>query len=343
MVDARMGWAATSDRLLRTTDGALHWRDVTPPAPSGSSQSHIDAFSRSSGDAWVVRDLIGAGSGASQSTVSHTTDGGHTWRTITLPVFEVAQITFVDAEHGWMLADVDTAGGEQGVDVFRTTDDGLTWAKVSSAADRPGALPLQGRKLGLTFRDALTGWAAVTGPYGPPLPSPSTPWLFQTEDGGVTWRPVPLALPAALAAYPWDYVAGVLTPTFFSAQEGVLPVEVGSRPAGGVVLSIVYVTHDGGTTWNATAPISTVTGASNMLDPFHWWITLEAVPGDSLFSTADGGQHWQTVTPGAPFTHVSVVNFVSSTEGWAIGGAGLLRTSDGGRAWTILAAAPPTA
>jgi photosystem II stability/assembly factor-like uncharacterized protein len=343
MFDSRTGWAATSDRLLRTTDGALHWRDVTPPAPSGSSQLHIDAFSRSADEAWIVRDLTVDGSGASQSAVSHTTNGGQTWRTTTLPVFAVGQITFVDAEHAWMLADVDTAGGEQAVDIFRTTDDGLTWAKVSSAADRTGALPLQGRKIGLTFRDAMVGWAALTGPYGPPLPSPGTPWLFQTQDGGVTWRPAPVALPAVMAPYSWDYVAGVLPPTLFSPQEGVLPVEVGSRPAGGVVLSMVYVTHDGGATWNATTPISTVTGASSLLDPFHWWITSEVVSGDSLFSTADGGQHWSSLTPGVPFTHVSVVSFVSSTQGWAIGDAGLLRTSDGGRTWTILAAAPPAA
>jgi photosystem II stability/assembly factor-like uncharacterized protein len=255
----------------------------------------------------------------------------------------VAQITFVDPEHGWMLANVDTAGGEQGVDVFRTTDSGLTWAKVSSAAARVGALPLQGRKVGLTFRDAMDGWAAVTGPYGPPLPSPGTPWLYQTQNGGVTWRPVPLALPATLAQYPWNYVAGVLLPTFFSAQEGVLPMDVGSRSAGGVVLSVVYVTHDGGATWNATMPISTVTGATSLPDAFHWWIASEAVTGTSLFSTVDGGLHWLRLTPGAPFTEISVLSFVSSVQGWAIGGAGLLRTSDGGRTWTILAAAPPAA
>jgi photosystem II stability/assembly factor-like uncharacterized protein len=329
MFDAMTGWAATTDQLLRTTDGALHWRDVTPPAPSGSSQSHIEAFSLSADDTWVVRGVTADGPGASQSAVSHTTDGGQKWRTITLPVFAVAQITFVDPEHGWMLANVDTAGGEQGVDVFRMTDNGLTWAKVSSAADHTGALPLQGRKVGLTFRDAMDGWAALTGPYGPPLPSPSTHWLYQTQNGGVTWRPAPLALPATLEQYPWLYVAGVLPPTFYSAQDGVLPVDVGSQPAGGVVLSLVYVTHDGGATWNATAPISTVTGATSLPDPFHWWIASEAVTDDSLFSTVDGGQHWLSLTPGAPFTQISVLSFVSSVQGWAIGGAGLLRACCG--------------
>src|SRR5215469_17890525 len=61
MFDARTGWAATSDRLLRTTDGALHWRDITPSAPMKSSQSDIDAFFLSAKEAWVVRGLTGNG------------------------------------------------------------------------------------------------------------------------------------------------------------------------------------------------------------------------------------------------------------------------------------------
>ena len=111
MFDAATGWAATVDRLLRTSDGGGHWRDVTPPAPAWTSQPHIVAFPRSASDAWVVRVLMDAGPGASESLLSHTTDGGRSWRASMLPIFAVAQITFADAEHGWMLADVDTAQG----------------------------------------------------------------------------------------------------------------------------------------------------------------------------------------------------------------------------------------
>jgi photosystem II stability/assembly factor-like uncharacterized protein len=342
MFDAATGWAATTDRLLRTTDGALHWRDVTPPAPPGVGQPHLDAFPLSPDAAWVVRGLIAGGPGAAQSLVSHTVDGGQTWHAITLPVFGVAQITFVDAMHGWMLADVDTADGEQGVDIFRTTDGGLTWAKIANAADRLASLPLRGRKTGLTFRDSAAGWAGLAGPIGPPPPAAGTSALFQTQDGGATWHPVPLALPAALAQYPWFYLAGVRPPTFFSPQAGVLPVVVGSQAVGGGVLSLVYVTHDGGATWNPTTSIPALMVATSMLDLSHWWIASEGSADDSLFSTADGGVQWTSLTPAPPFARVSALSFVSATWGFAIGGAGLLRTTDGGRTWTSLAAASPS-
>jgi photosystem II stability/assembly factor-like uncharacterized protein len=154
---------------------------------------------------------------------------------------------------------------------------------------------------------------------------------------------VPLALPAALAQYPWFYVAGTLPPTFFSAQVGVLPVAVGSQAAGGGVLSLVYVTQDGGSTWSPTTFVQAAPDVTSVLDPSHWWIAADTDAGASLYRTTDGGAQWASLTPSGPFAHVSVLSFASSTLGWAIGNAGLLRTTDGGRTWTVLAPAPPAA
>jgi photosystem II stability/assembly factor-like uncharacterized protein len=343
MFDATTGWAATTDRLLRTTDGALHWRDVTPPPPPAPSQPLLSAFPVSADVAWVVSGQTGSGPGASQTTLSHTTDGGQIWRTSTAPVFSVAQITFVDADHGWMLADLDTADGEQGVDILRTTDGGQTWAKVASAADRPGALPLTGQKFGLTFHDAMTGWVA----QGDTLdPAPRLHGLFQTHDGGATWQAAPaLMLPTALTQDPGFDEFGRL-PTFFSPQAGVLPVLVVSQATGGVTDTVLYVTRDGGASWSPTMPLPASAGATgiddvmSLLDPSTWWIASGAHGDTTLFQTADGGQRWASWTPRAPFAAVSALDFVSGAQGWAIGSAGLLRTIDGGRTWTILAAAP---
>jgi photosystem II stability/assembly factor-like uncharacterized protein len=342
MFDAETGWVATTDQLLRTTDGALHWRDVTPAPPSASSQPLLGAFPLSADAAWVVRGQTGSGPGTSQTTLSHTTDGGQTWRTSTAPVFSVAQITFGDAEHGWMLADLDTADGQQDADILRTTDGGQTWATVASAADRPGALPLTGQKFGLTFHDATTGWVALGDTLDP---APRLHGLFQTHDGGATWRPAPaLALPAALAPDLALDEFGRL-PTFFSPQAGVLPVLVVAQATGGVSDTVLYVTRDGGASWSPTTPLPTSTGATSLddvmslLDPSTWWIASGAYGDTTLFQTADGGRRWASWTPGGPFAAVSALDFVSGTQGWAIGGTGLLRTIDGGRTWTILAAA----
>ena len=242
LFDATTGWATTNDRLLRTTDGGLHWQDVTPP---GSGPQGVVAFPLSANNAWVVRALVEAGPGASQSTVFHTADGGRTWRSSTLPVFSVAQITFADSQHGWMLADLDTADGEQAADIWRTTDGGQTWAKLSSAADRPGALPLEGQKFGLTFRDATTGWVVQGDSVDK---APRLHGLFWTQDGGATWQPAPtLAWPTALVHDPSLVEFGQL-PTFFSSQVGVLRLLLVVQATGEVADTVMYVTRDGGTT-----------------------------------------------------------------------------------------------
>jgi photosystem II stability/assembly factor-like uncharacterized protein len=340
MVDATTGWATTPDGVLRTTDGGLHWSDVTPPASSSSGPSPhgLGVFPRSSIDAWVVRALVTGGPGASRTAVSHTTDGGRTWRTTTLLVFAVGQITSVDAQHAWMLADLDTGHGQQAADIFRTTDGGATWAKVSSAADQPGALPLDGQKFGLCFRDATTGWAA----QGDVLDaSPRLHGLFQTRDGGATWQPAPpLPLPAALTH---DPSLGALDefgrlPTFFSPQVGVLPVEAVAQASGEVADTVVYVTPDGGATWSPTTPVQASADVTSLPDPSNWWMVPTTNDRTRLVETADGGQHWASWTLGAPFVGVSVLRVVPGGQGWgwAIGEAGLLRTVDFGHTWTIV-------
>jgi photosystem II stability/assembly factor-like uncharacterized protein len=342
LFDAMTGWASTNDRLLRTTDGGLHWQDVSPP---GSSPVGV-AFPLSANDAWVVRPLVDAGPGASQSTVFHTADGGQTWRSITLPVFSVTQITFADSQHGWMLADLDTADGQQAADILRTTDGGQTWAKVSSAADRPGALPLEGQKFGLTFRDATTGWVV----QGDSLDKASRlHGLFWTQDGGSTWQPVPtLAWPAALGHDPSLDEFGQL-PTFFSSQVGVMRVLMVAQATGDVADTVMYVTRDGGMTWSPTTPLqasaapTSFLDVTSFLDPLDWWLVLNINGDTRMFETTDGGQHWVSWVPGPPFADISALSFGSNTLGLAIGSAGLLQTTEGGLTWTILAAASPPA
>ncbi len=121
----------------------------------------------------------------------------------------------------------------------------------------------------------------------------------------------------------------------------MLPVALGSSSAGGEVLTLVYVTHDGGATWIAATPAETEPDAVSLLDPSHWWLDADSADGAAPLSTADGGQHWTMLPSSTPFAQVSALSFVSATQGWAIDSAGLLRTDDGGGAWTVLAPASP--
>jgi photosystem II stability/assembly factor-like uncharacterized protein len=97
---------------------------------------------------------------------------------------------------------------------------------------------------------------------------------------------------------------------------------------------VIYVTHDGGTTWRSTMPVFANLSSSHFLDIEHGWLT----DGTTLFATSDGGQHWAKLTPSANFKHITQLDFVSSTLGWAISDQGngsslLLKTTDGGQIW----------
>src|SRR5205823_1565793 len=141
--------------------------------------------------------------GTATASIFHTVDGGRTWRraSVALPIrgLGVQQIDFVDPLHGWLLVNLGTAAGSQGVDVLRSSDGGAHWTSVSLTAGTratPGSLPLSGDKNGITFRSTSTGFAAgfVAGP-------PGFAWLYVTHNAGRTWQhhslPPPLAYQSA--------------------------------------------------------------------------------------------------------------------------------------------------
>ncbi len=63
--------------------------------------------------------------------------------------------------------------------------------------------------------------------------------------------------------------------------------------------------------------------------------------GDSIYTTNDGGETWQTAEiQAAPYFLINDIYFVDGQHGWAVGGSGepidagiILNTSDGGASW----------
>ncbi len=56
-------------------------------------------------------------------------------------------------------------------------------------------------------------------------------------------------------------------------------------------------------------------------------------PGNRLYQTTDGGEHWQTVA--APF-HPMAVAFWGKLTGWVVGNSNVWKTTDGGKQWTAV-------
>lgn len=314
MLDTSTGWALTGNAVLRTNDGGSHWQNVTPP---NTTLSRSVAEFHTASLAWIAT----RPTNVATALVLRTTDGGKTWQQTSIQASFVKQITFIDDQHGWLLSGNENAAGApaEAVGVFRTTDGGRTWRSVSTAlfsdATPPGHLPYGGQKSGIHFLNASTGW--VTGT----VMMSDLAWLYVTHDGGSTWNqqtlPRPQGVPSAQLR--------VLSPTFYSATEGVLPVGVGDAT------TVIYVTHDGGTTWKPTTPVSARLGTVDFLDGQHGWVT----DGTILFATSDGGYSWTSQPKSSVFTHVTQLDFVSNMHGLAISSeAFVLQTEDGGRTWT---------
>jgi photosystem II stability/assembly factor-like uncharacterized protein len=326
MIDPTTGWALSEHAVLRTTDGGLQWKNVTPPNTLLTRESIADFHTASL--AWVATPQANG----AMTQVLRTIDGGQTWQQSTIPAVYLKQITFIDSQHGWILTGWGARGGAaEAVAVFRTGDGGKTWSNVSSALPAstdtppPGHLPFGGRKSGIHFLNMSTGW--ITGTVG----ANDLTWLYVSHDGGSTWYQQSLTRPPGVPSAQLS----LGSPTFFSATDGILPVIFSDFVTGSGIATDIYVTHDEGTTWKSTTPLPTAPGTVDFVDMQHGWAT----DGMILYRTSDGGQHWTKLSPGASFKQVTYLDFVSSTVGWAIGGQGnnsslLLKTTDGGQTWT---------
>jgi photosystem II stability/assembly factor-like uncharacterized protein len=328
MTDALTGWAVTRapTAVLRTTDGGIRWRDVTPlefTRPGFTRQQIVvdTAVALTPLIAWVLS--------TEANKLFHTVDGGRTWRRVVLEV-QSGAFHFLNARDGWMLANEVVMGDGEAVDIYRSTDGGDRWSEMASttADDESSGLPFMGDKVGLTFVNATTGWIAGTTVAFDSL------YLFVTRDGGRTWRPQPLPQPPEVTS-PWENWTE--PPIFFTAQDGILPVFYTSvNPESYAPVAspaVFYVTHDGGTTWAATTPVSVAECECpwSFADMSHGWVTDGAV----LSRTADGGQRWTQIQPAPPFGGVIQLDFLSPRLGWAVSETPpfLLKTADGGRTW----------
>jgi photosystem II stability/assembly factor-like uncharacterized protein len=264
---------------------------------------------------------------------------------------------FIDGQHGWVFA-TDHFPGPDGasayiggqIALYRTSDGGLTWARVASgpatsqiwasSSDAYGILPFAASRH-LQFVTPGLGWLCGDSSH-PDLSSYS--WLSVTYNGGITWQAANLAFPAGASAS-W-------CPTFFTEREGIFPVVTFGPPPQYIRGTLLFKTQDGGQNWTSVAvPLDVVN--ADFVDLQHA-VALED-GGKALLSTSDGGIHWACVLLQLPFTRLMSVDFVSPTVGWLLAtspsstavGDGqapqkgavftLLHTKDGGRTWHEIA------
>jgi photosystem II stability/assembly factor-like uncharacterized protein len=275
----------------------------------------------------------------------HTLDGGATWeRRPTGLRASLRAVCFQTPYIGWVVGREELPqGGSVGV-LLATRDGGCTWKALYE-----GALPGLNR---IYFTDAQNGFLLGDGtgrfPSG----------LYQTCDGGRTWKPVAgPACPSWLAGCFWgaegvlsgvggrlgvwrqgtwkvadmddlggrsvQAVAALSTGRLLAAGQGGLVLCSQSRGAawGFVDLHLpaaVQIACD----WYALATAGT-----------QVWIAGR--PGSVVLHSPDGGHTWELQKTGQ-YLPLYGIYFLDGQRGWAVGELGtILHTRDGGRTWQV--------
>ena len=324
MLDEQNGWAVTKDKhILHTTSGAATWREAMPRTGNitytPGTYNFLDVQ-----NAWVAMQT------GDKFSIFRTYNGGGFW--LETPLLDagngVSQISFADAQNGWLLFDKKSGTEGQAVDIFHTNDGGNSWLLISNVdsktGDLRGALPFVGRKTGISFHSSAIGW--VTGS----VTDSKHPLLYMTSDGGFSWEPQTLSLPAG--------ASGTITtfaPKFSSAKDGILPVTFSAN--GNKV--VFYSTQDGGKTWSA-GPATTEVGTtlSFASDNQAWAIGSN---GENVYATSDSGRSWkQLAKPAATARKLLNIDFLSATQGWVLADmddtTSLFQVTGDGKSWTRL-------
>lgn len=320
MLDEVYGWAVTEENIIRTNDGGVTWYDVTPANLADAGYLvYTDFFDAN--HAWVqFPDMNRYPNGG---RLYRTVDGGITWEAFNTP-FSGGAIQFIDEANGWVMADLGVGAGSMAVSVFQTDDGGRTWERtytndpnIEGSGD---TLPLGGIKNILLPLDAETAW------IGGVVYAPGQTYLFRSDDGGETWFNINLVLPENSS----ESELSVQGMVFVSSTNGLLALRVTSDTP----QTIVYLTDDGGNTWEQL-PVSfegygilETPSASEMI--FY--------TADQLYVTTDAGQTVEQITPDVQFgDSVIDMSFVNSQSGWIVTSENsLYRTSDGGVTWSVL-------
>jgi len=318
------GWGVTETQIVRTNDGGVTWYNVTPPDVDETG-STVETFSLDRDHAWVQKPDFN--NFPNNGLLYHTADGGLTWIISSTP-FSGGDLSFLDANNGWMLADLGVGAGSNAVAVFQTKDGGATWAQTYSndpnSPDAGDSLPLGGIKSDLVPLNMQTAWVSGV------IYSPGTAYFYRTDDSGHTWSQVNLKLPPGAENFELSIDKDQMQ--FLTATDGFLAV----RLAGEATQTAVYTTNNAGNSWTLTPTLIPNAGASDFLS------AQEAIiyNGEQFYVTRDAASTWTTVSPDIVFgDSFAGMDFVNPNTGWIItldpdNHRSLLRTSDGGATWS---------
>jgi photosystem II stability/assembly factor-like uncharacterized protein len=335
MISTNLGWgiggiSGGADHILRTQDGGLTWRDVTPPqaADVGLAQA-ASAFFLDSQIGWVLfhpQEMLSGGS--MPLIVWRTQDGGSSWNS-SLPLAldlsgataALPDLVFTDSQTGWIMLHLGAAGMHRyPVYLLRSDDGGLDWQTL---IDPYNAAYLQScPKSGWTFIES-TGLVSIGSC---PIDSAAIDW---SSDSGLTWTEVRLPFSSTYSSLAGNAGCEAHSPILRSTTSWVVAMDCRTFDNPPQDLHFLYQTTDEGASWSIGEYPG---GALYFLDSQNGWAF-----GKAIYRTMDGGGSWSAisnVTWNGQFSVVDLQNI------WAIANSGtqyaLVRSTNGGSSWAII-------
>ena len=254
--------------IRRSVDGGSTWETVDS---LGSNSSWYDEFDFVDNSLGFVVGKVDTGSGP-LFLIRKTTDAGETWEPIWMDEhdnYELTGVSFVDDLNGWICSYLDG--------VFRTTDGGNAWVKMTSFNP-----PLGGPSRDLMFTTPDSGWV-VGGISG-------FQTVSRTTDGGQTWE--------------------------YSGQQGgssLREVQMLNSQVGWFVGSVnlppyIACTVDGGDTWIEQDPVPENFGfeSISIIDESLGWVVGSS---GAIYKTTNGGTAWVSPGPGLPDQFMLAQNY----------------------------------
>jgi photosystem II stability/assembly factor-like uncharacterized protein len=201
-LSANTGWVLLGSHLFWTSDTGQTWKEIGPSFVPDASVEDVQFIDAQTG--WMLWTTIEPGGAAFH--LHHTTDGGKTWMTHSLSLFESgetgsyaerAEMGWFDTQTGWIAVKQISGSNFSIGALFRTSDGGDHWNRsVLPVADH------------IYFNDPQRGWA---------IGGATNDRVFSTQDAGATWKddgPSDITKDRQAVAYP----------PFVSGTQGVLVV-----------------------------------------------------------------------------------------------------------------------
>ncbi len=285
-------------------------------------------------------------------------------------ITQIMDMSFIDADRGWLIAATYYQSDEtHGIAIRRTIDGGISWTPVSAPDAQPGD-EITGTNIvhQIRFVDGQTGWI-----FGP--------GLFVTRDGGQTWQEVQFlggvaALGGAGPGGPvwavgqtcleaWDCSLQLFETTPAEPDHWVLVAPIPGRgellvfrpldaktaallvrvsvntPSGSQV--DLLLTRDGGRTWKSFTTPCLLEALLAAVDSSHWFLLCSSIPSagqqpKAFFQSTDSGKTWVQIlgwySEELIYGYGDAMLFLSPRDGMiGMGRASVIRTVDGGKNW----------